>query len=344
MALLSLFGVIAAPAAAAEGRADVLAAPLSGCSGVHFSVTLQDASPVQVSGRLCLPVDVRSGRPLQILLAGATYDSRYWALPAAPGSPSWVGSMMASGEPTLAIDRPGTGGSGRPPADALTVSSEADVVHQLVDQLRKGRIGRVRPGRVVLVGHSLGTSIALVEASRYHDVDGVVASGFLHAAYGPQLGNLFSGLQPASQDPVLARSAEPAGYLTTRPNTRADLFYSPPDASRITVALDELTKSTMTTGEQASIASAADPAISQAISAPVLVAVGENDQLFCGGPLSFPCTTSAAVLEHEQPFYSPAAALEAYVLPGSGHVINLHENSSTWFAAVRGWIDRHVSA
>ena len=39
--------------------------------------------------------------------------------------------------------------------------------------------------------------------------------------------------------------------------------------------------------------------------------------------------------------YSPAACLEAYVLPMSGHDINLHPNAGTWYAAANDWISRH---
>jgi pimeloyl-ACP methyl ester carboxylesterase len=100
----------------------------------------------------------------------------------------------------------------------------------------------------------------------------------------------------------------------------------------------------MTTGEENTIPAAADPAISQAVSVPVLAAVGENDQLFCGGPLSFPCTNAAAIVAHEQGDYLSAAQLGAYVLPGAGHVLNLQKNSAQWFAAETNWIDRHFPA
>lgn len=330
--------VVALPTAAS-------ATPATGsiCSQVRFPVTLAGTTSVQVSGLLCVPVTGPAGHPLQILLAGATYDKQYWLLPSTPGGPSWVSWMAAHGQPTLAIDRPGTGDSGRPAADLLTMASEADVVHQIVGQLRAGAVRGRHFGRIVLVGHSVGTSVALVEDATYHDVDGLVASGFLHS-YGPKLGTLFSDMQPAAQDPVFAGTGAPDGYLTTLPNTRADFFYDPADSSQFTVALDELTKSTMTTGEENTIPAAADPAISQAVSVPVLAAVGENDQLFCGGPLSFPCDNAAAIVAHEKSDYSPAAQLEGYVLPGAGHVLNLQKNSALWFAAATDWLNRHFPA
>ncbi|MDF3292238.1 alpha/beta hydrolase [Streptomyces silvisoli] len=344
--ILILFGCLATTSAgdsaSAASRRPPVAAGTS-CRSVRFPAHLAGTASVQVSGLLCLPADGLGEHPLQILLAGATYDKQYWLLPSAPGRPSWVSWMAARGQSTLTLDRPGTGDSGRPPADLLTMASEADVVHQIVGQLRSGvRHGR-RFGRIVLVGHSVGTSVALVEAATYHDVDGVVASGFLHS-YGPKLGTLFSDMHPAAQDPRFTGETEPDGYLTTLPNTRATYFYDSRDSSPVIVDLDELTKSTMTTGEERTIPAAADPKISQAITVPVLVGVGENDQLFCGGPLSFPCTDASAIIAHEQPFYSPAANIEAYVLPGAGHVMNLQDNSTRWFAAATDWLNRRFPA
>ncbi len=344
--ILLLFGCLAATSAgasasAASWRPSVPAG--TSCSRVRFPVTLAGTASAQVSGLLCLPAGGLGGRPLQILLAGATYDKWYWLLPSAPGRPSWVSWMAARGQPTLAIDRPGTGDSGRPPADLLTMASEADAVHQVVDQLRSGAHHGIRFHRVVLVGHSVGTSVALVEAATYHDVNGIVASGFLHS-YGPKLGPLFSDMHPAAQDPRFAGQAEPDGYLTTLPGTRASYFYDSADSSHAIAALDELTKSTMTTGEENTIPSAADPAISRAVDVPVFLAVGENDQLFCGGAFSFPCASASAIIEHEQPYYSPSAKVEAYVLPGSGHVMNLQNNSTQWFAAATDWLYRQFPA
>jgi pimeloyl-ACP methyl ester carboxylesterase len=319
------------------------AAPGSTCNRVRFPVTVAGGTSAQVSGLLCVPVGDRGRRPLQVLLAGATYDSRYWLLPSTPGKPSYVGWMVAHGQPVLAVDRPGTGGSGRPPADLLTMASEADAVHQVVGLLRSGAGPGGRFDRIVLVGHSVGTSVALVEAATHHDVDGVVASGFLHS-YGPKLGTLFGDMHPAAEDPRFAGATEPPGYLTTVAGVRAGYFYDAADSSPLVIGADEATKSTVTTGEESTIPAAADPAVSKAVSVPVLAAVGENDQLFCGGPLSFPCTDYHAIIRNEQSFYSPAAQLEGYVLPGAGHVLNLHDNSTQWFAAANGWLNRHFPA
>ncbi|WP_146259074.1 alpha/beta fold hydrolase [Streptomyces tateyamensis] len=269
-------------------------------------------------------------------MAGATYDRAYWMLPSAPGRPSYVSWMAGHGGSTLTIDRPGTGESSRPPADLLTMANEAGVLHQVVAEARTELHFR----RVVLVGHSVGSSLALLEAATFHDVDGVIASGFLHT-YGPKLGTLFSDMQPASQDPQFAAGTEPAGYLSTLPGTRSDFFYAAADSSPAVVGWDELTKSTMTTGEEQTIPAAADPAISRSVGVPVMISVGEYDQLFCGGPFAFPCSTAADIVRNEQSDYSPSAGPEGYVLPGAGHAMNLHENAVQWFAAAAGWLDRH---
>jgi hypothetical protein len=40
----------------------------------------------------------------------------------------------------------------------------------------------------------------------------------------------------------------------------------------------------------------------------------------------------------EAPFFGPAARLRTYVLPGSGHSVNLARNTAEYRAAVIDWV------
>ena len=73
---------------------------------------------------------------------------------------------------------------------------------------------------------------------------------------------------------------------------------------------------------------------------PVLLAVGQQDMLFCDATVS--CADSRAILAREAGDFSSAACLEAYVLPTAGHSLNLHLNAQSWFAAASDWADRRV--
>jgi len=75
---------------------------------------------------------------------------------------------------------------------------------------------------------------------------------------------------------------------------------------------------------------------------PVLVAVGQEDSLLCGlGATN--CSSAASVLQAEAPFYSAQAQLQAVVIPGSGHDLNLHKSAPLWFASAIAWAYQYVA-
>ncbi|MGN9846294.1 hypothetical protein ACTMTI_50095 [Nonomuraea sp. H19] len=58
--------------------------------------------------------------------------------------------------------------------------------------------------------------------------------------------------------------------------------------------------------------------------------------------LRIPTRSSAALRAQKAPFYGPRAKLEAIVVPGTGHVLNVHRTASGWFAKARDWADRRA--
>lgn len=72
-----------------------------------------------------------------------------------------VAAELARTHRVILIDRPGSGHSERPDGTTASVQSQADVIHRLVKQL-----GLQRP---VIVGHSLGGTVALAYAARHPD-------------------------------------------------------------------------------------------------------------------------------------------------------------------------------
>jgi pimeloyl-ACP methyl ester carboxylesterase len=303
------------------------------CTAVSVPMTLASGSAVHVGGRLCRPAPANG--TVQVLLSGGTYDARYWTLPPVPGQASYVASQNARRFTTLTVDRLGTGASSRPPADAVTYDEDVNSVHAMVGALRAGAFGPAY-ARIFLVGHSYGSGEALGEASKYDDVTGVVLSGFAHAA-GPKANDLLAALVPADTDPVTAPSNPPSGYLTTDAGSRASLFYNTEDASPATIAADEATKSTLTTGEENTLAAPYAAGIAAALKVPALLAVGGDDVLTCGGPY-LACSSSSEILAFERQIFTGDEPLDAYILPGSGHSMNLAANASQWYAAAAGWI------
>ena len=302
------------------------------CRSVRLPVSLAAGTPADgyVAGELCRPPGART---LQVLLSGATYGRAYWDPPVRSAAASYVRMMRASGSATLNLDRIGIGHSSHPPAETVTVPAGAYVTHQVVQAARAGAFG-ARFERVVAVGHSLGSAIALVEAATYQDVDGLIVSGLL--AHAPPVGApaLVAALQPAQLEPRFGD--RPPGYLTTRAGTRGEVLYAPGGAHPDVIALDERTKETVTTGELATLGEASQPWVDAAIRVPVLSVVGEFDNVFCPSSCAAPASPAFAEARH----YPGAPSFETFVLAGSGHVVNLHRQAPRWFAAARRWLER----
>jgi pimeloyl-ACP methyl ester carboxylesterase len=85
------------------------------------------------------------------------------------------------------------------------------------------------------------------------------------------------------------------------------------------------------------------PALDKQIELPVLIVVGQHDQLMCGAGAT-DCSSSAALLESERKAYGPGASVEAAVIAGAGHALNLHRAAPVWFDIAGDWLGRHFGA
>lgn len=351
MRYLGIFDVKSTPRRmAATGLAALaICGLLSPAGATAESVTCQDVNiPVflaglrqTVYGSFCRPPQPTS--TVLLLVPGATYTSAYWDLPASLGLISFRAGMNSRGYATLAIDRLGSGRSSTPVSTLLTSSTQADVAHQIVGTLRTGQLG---PGyaKVIIGGHSLGAAISLIEAATFHDVDGVLTAGFAHQ-FDPidSATDLFASLYSAALDPLLSNRNYDPGYLTTRPGTRQRAFHRPAQPSAAVLAYEESTKDAFAATELADAAVATTTPYSLLIDVPVLVAIGGRDELYCGPLVGLDCTSAATIYRDEAPFYSPAARLRTFLLPGAyGHSFNFAPNADVFYLAVAQWADDMV--
>jgi acetyl esterase/lipase len=104
------------------------------------------------------------------------------------------------------------------------------------------------------------------------------------------------------------------------------------------VARDEATKDVTGTTEFDTSTAFGDPAVSRSIQLPVLLVMGELDPLFNCAPTGSPCTAEA-LLAQGIPFYGAQARVQAFVLPGAGHALNLFPNARHAWKAVGRWAD-----
>lgn len=333
-AAVALVAVVApAPAQAAPGR----------CSTVSLPVARPTADDLRVTGRFCLPSSPTDA--VQVLIPGVTYDSRYWDWPDDPDTYSYV--RHAGGKhpvATLALDRIGTGTSTHPPSAAVTFDLGVEVVHQVVDALRTGRAGDRVFDRVLTVGHSYGTIVGWAEAARYHDVDGLIGSGWLHGFDPVNVARLLSSLYPATLDPAIGPSEVPdPAYLTTRPGTRS-IFYYGPSTDPTVLATDDATKQTVTATEVATFGPSELLPETRAIDVPVFLAVGRQDAFFCGPTVAARCADNATLVADEEKWFAPAARLTAVVVPDTGHDMNLQTTAPEWYAAAARFSDEALSS
>ncbi len=321
-------------APAAAGRGSTVK-----CRDHRVPVALARGEPARFSVATTLCVPTNAGTPtVHLLLAGASYGRVYWDFPYRPETYSYVRSLTRAGYATLNVDRIGIGRSSRPPAEDVTIESNAYVAHQLVSALRRGRIGGVAFTRVISVGHSVGSGIAWVEAARYTDVDGVIITDAMHTpASGLWLG--IASFYPGQVDPRFDSQDLPPGYMTTLPGRRGAIFYYEPGADPKVIARDEATKETVTAAELATLALSADPSVSSSIKVPVLSVVGEFDKNFCDIPCSDPTSPAPA---RESEYYAQQACLEIFIAPRAGHDINLHRSAPVWYRKAIEWSARRV--
>jgi pimeloyl-ACP methyl ester carboxylesterase len=308
------------------------------CQQESVPVHLSASSPTvyRIAGWACWQ-GTQYRKPVEVLVPGFTYDHTYWDFPYAYPTYSYVQAAVAAGYVTFAIDRLGTGQSSYPDSALLTASAHVYALHEVIAHL-----GAEFPGvPVVSAGHSAGSGTVIQEAASYADVNGVIVTGLLHEPQ-PVGAQLFASFYPADADPAFRTAGLDPGYLTTEPGTRGPDFYDVASADPLTIAQDEASKSTGSSAELSTGDIALLATTSRSIKVPVLIAVGQFDNSFCNEAAGLSCADPATVLAREGADYSRAACPEAYVLPLSGHDINLHPNAPQWYTAAISWMSRHA--
>jgi pimeloyl-ACP methyl ester carboxylesterase len=285
--------------------------------------------------------DGKSTPTVQILVPGGSYGLIYWDFPSIGGrNYSYAKYAVQRGYTTLAIDRIGTGRSSHPFSAQIDLNTNAYILHQIVQRLRRDGLGSRPFEKVVIVGHSYGSFTSWVEAAKYQDVDAVLDTGAMHLPNPLGVAMIARYLTKPAMLERRFRGLDP-GYLTTWANGRAPLFYRLSNADPRVVALDERTKETITLTELATFLPSALDGTTRRINVPVLLVAGEYDAVFCGLTAAN-CASSSTLRRSEAPYYSPKACLKTYVLPNAGHDINLHLNARNWFRIGIDWIDARV--
>ncbi len=336
LAALSIAGVLPTPSARAQANDPPPTLP-SACRGVTVPVGLGPGLPTDQSlfGYLCMPPGL-TPPVVQLTVPGFTYDHAYFDFPYQPDRYSYTRAAVAAGYAVFDLDRIGTGRSSRPLSTATTFGTDAYTIHLVVQTLR----GMGFKG-VEIVGHSLGSQIVAVEVGTYHDVDGVVLTGFSN--HGNLAGDATAalGFEPAALDPAFALAGYDPLYVTFRTHGIPQ-FYYPPTTDPGAVAEDDATKSVATAtevaGSLAQGSSLAGP--TSQIAVPVLVVNGDHDGLFCG--FGTACDSAASLYRDEAPFFGATSCLGAAVVPQTAHNLDLSTTAPQAYAAILDWSVGHV--
>jgi pimeloyl-ACP methyl ester carboxylesterase len=299
------------------------------CSNVFIPVNIGLIGSASIYGEYCTAAG-GAERPLQILVPGITYTHVYFDMPGFGGRYSYVKFMNARGYDTLAIDRLGMGQSTRPLiAATVNAYSNAEALHQVVQYVRAGNLARSYDS-VVLTGHSYGTFVSDLESATYHDVDGIIGTGWLQEPTAVGLAGVLSILTPADLYPKFAGVIDPT-YVTTTPGDRG-FFYAPGDTDPAVVAADEQTKDTASLAEVTYLIPENLGGLTERIGVPTLRVVGSRDRIMC---LADSC--SPANLAKTLPPLFPSG-VDIYVQEGAGHDVALEENNTGGFDAMLSWL------
>lgn len=319
------------------------------CQNVKIPVALSEGGvrDQTIAATLCTPTKwAPGGKQVDVLVPGSTYNRDYWDWPGDSHQAStqdsarysYVDRTLAAGRATLNYDRLGTGESSHPASLRVTVPAHGYSLHQLVTWVRERGYPTVNG-----IGHSLGSITVTNEASRWHDLNRVVVTGILHLpAIGLNGVGFSTSLYPAILDPKFAKAGLDAGYLTTMPGRRGPNFYDPSTADKAVIAYDEANKDVSSAAELQAILELETPAVLNAttkITAPILVVMGETDNIFCNVAVN--CAKPESIRGNEIRFYRNAASLSVATVPNTAHNLTLHPSAGQSFGDINTWISTH---
>jgi pimeloyl-ACP methyl ester carboxylesterase len=297
---------------------------------VHFN-----GGTGQLAGTLAIPA--AGARTVQLLVHGYSYSRYYWDFPYEPETYSYARRANAAGYATLAIDRLGDGASTRPPGRRLTWGNAGLTVAQAVTALRDGSLGTAFRN-VVLVGHSYGSVTSYLVAGRHPGVTALIATGAAHRVNFARMTQLVLNSPPVRRNPAF--DVTDPMYVTTRRDWRGFL-YQQANADPEVIAADEKLKQTAGVLEIPSALPYLVNGVSRTTNIPVLTVVGDADSLFASWGAA-DCSSDAALAAFERRFYGPAATVEAMVIPGGGHDINLERTAPKAYERMLEFTDTHV--
>ncbi|MEU4476013.1 alpha/beta hydrolase [Micromonospora sp. NPDC023888] len=300
-----------------------------------------DGKTYQVNGHLTAPEKVLSAPDAAITLYqhGIAAGEWYWRLDV-PGY-HHAEELAKRGHASLTVDRLGYGASSKPNGLSLCIGGEADVAHQIVQQLRAGTyqlLGTVpgarttpRFAKVALAGQSNGGQIAQIATYSFRDIDALVIMDWTDLGLTPQANaRFFSSLQTCMRGGSAGGDGGADGYAyydLGREEFRTGNFHDT-DPAVLVAALPHQNRHPC--GDMASQLSSVfvDLRHLSEIKVPVLLMYGERDARVSGG-------------QEHRALFTGTTDVRLLDVPNAGHYMGLERNAPLVHDTLASWLDAH---
>ena len=303
----------AAPAAAV--RVEPVAFKIANVNGSDVPCPA-DGSSYYVHGSLVAP-----GGPLPrsvtLYLHGLSYGEFFFRFGAVPGYDAAI-ELARAGHASVVVDRLGYRSSSGPAGGGVCVGSQADVAHQIVEQLRS----RFGFKRVALVGHSAGGLIAQIEAYSFGGVDALGVLSYADSGSSPLV------LQTAADTTARCLTPGSSGFEyfgATEDDFKAGHVHDM-DPTVLAALLKLRTRDPCGDIESLGQAVAVDQALTRSITVPVLVLIGDHDAFF-----------PPPAADQQQGAYG-SSDVTSVTLAGTGHAVALGRSAPAFRAALSAWL------
>ena len=299
-----------------------------------------DGAPYIIRGHLVASraaLENAHAKAATLYLHGFDAGEWFWNFSAVAGY-DYALEMAQAGHVSIVIDRLGYVSSDRPDGVRTCLGAQADMAHQIVGQLRSGAytLGGHSPvafSDIVLAGHSIGGSIAQIEAYSYKDIDGLAVFG-----YADQGSSQSSQVSLGQALGVCARGGEGAtagdrpGYayfIQTEEESRAGLYQ---DAEPQVIDAATALRTTNPCGDLGTILAANVTnrlSLSQ-VQVPVLLVYGSHDKTFPveGG-------------RQQRDRFTGTSDVTFVVLDNTGHFFTMEKTVPTFRQHVSDWLVQH---
>lgn len=292
-----------------------------------------DGSSLKLSGHIIGPRSALvDGAAATLYIHGVAVPEPTWRMPLA--GYDYGLEQARRGHVSVTFDRPGYAASmvaadGR----SICIGVQADIAHQIVDQLRRGGYTAAAPirfARIALAGHSLGQEIAELAAATFGDVDALVVGGFrdpsvlsprLSKAATQYVSSCLRGGQPKT-------AGGPGGYAYTFAEGTDFLFHNAED-----VVIDAF--AAYTEADPCDVSTIVLYGVVTAlqlaqIRVPVLLFYGDQDALWYKG-----------AGRRQKALFIGSKDVTLLEYADTGHMIMLGRTAPAFRADVSGWLKAH---